>query len=126
MAAPRNRRHIVVATPPEAEGFTSRRAGRAKSFNRPPDRVQHAQQLTEGLRSAVQQAAARRTAEGVAPEGILVQFEAPPDVDLKLDSLESKRAGIELRAVHRTRQAPDQPYVEIATVSFRKGKFNTS
>jgi hypothetical protein len=122
MAAPRNRRHIIVATPPEAEGFTSRRTGRTRPFNRPADRVQHAERLAEGLTSAVQQVTARRAAEGAAPEGILVQFEAPPDVDLKLESLESKRAGIELRAVHRARPAPDQPPAELATVFIPQGQ----
>jgi Subtilase family len=116
MAAPKNRRHIIVDTPPQAEGFTSRRSGRAKPFERPTDRAVHARQLTEGLTAAVEQAAARRVAQGAASEGILVQFEAPPDVDLKLDSLESKRAGIELRAVHRTSPAPNQRPVETATV----------
>jgi hypothetical protein len=116
MAAPKNRRHIVIDTPPEAEGFTSRRSGRAKSFERPADRAAHARQLTEGLTAAVEQVAARRVAEGAAPEGILIQFMAPPDIGLNLDSLESKRAGIELRAVRRTKQGPDQPPVETATV----------
>jgi hypothetical protein len=117
MAAPRNRRHILVALPPEAEGFTSRRSGRAKPFDRPADRVQHAQRLTQGLTTAADEAAARRAAEGAAPAvGILVQFEAPPGVDLKLESLENKHAGIEVRGVHRSRPSDDQPYVETATV----------
>ena len=123
MAAPRNRRHILVANPPEAEGFTSRRSGRSKPFARPPDRVQHALQLTEGLTTAVEQVAARRAAEGAAPAvGVLVQFEAPPGVDLKLESLENKHAGIEVRGAHRTRQTEDQPYVETATVFIPEGK----
>lgn len=123
MAAPRNRRHILVAVPPEAEGFTSRRSGRAKSFDRPADRVQHAQQLTQALTTAVEQVAARRAAEGVAGTvGILVQFEAPPGVDLKLESVENKHAGIEVRGVRRTRQAEDLPYVETATVFIPEGK----
>lgn len=123
MAAPRNRRHIIVATPPEAEGFTSRRTGRAQPFDRPPDRVQHAQRLAQGLTTAVERVAARRMAEGAAPEaGILVEFEAPPGVDLKLESLENKHAGIEVRGVRRTREAEDQPYVEAATVFIPEGR----
>jgi hypothetical protein len=122
MPAPRNRRHIIVATPPQVEGFTSRRGGRPKPFSRPPDRAQHALQLTEGLTSAVRQVAAKRAADGAAPTGILVQFESPPDVDLKLDSLESKRTGIELRGVHRARLTDDQPYIETATVFIPEGK----
>jgi hypothetical protein len=125
MPAPRNRRHILIATAPEAEGFTSRRTGRPKAFVRPPNRVQHAQLLTQGLATAVREANARRAAEGVVapPElGILVQFEAPPGVDLKLESLENKHAGIELRGVHRTRAADGEPYVETATVFIPEGK----
>lgn len=123
MAAPRNRRHILVALPPEAEGFTSRRSGRAKPFDRPADRVQHARHLTQALTTAVEQVAARRAAEGAAPAmGIFVQFEAPPSVDLRLESLENKHAGIEVRGVHRARQAEDQPYVETATVFIPEGR----
>jgi hypothetical protein len=125
MAAPRNRRHILIAAPPEAEGFTSRRTGRLKAFDRPPNRVRHAQLLRQGLTTAVEEAAARRAAQGVAvpPDpGILVQFQAPPGVDLKLESLENKHAGIELRGVHRTREAEGEPYVETATVFIPDGK----
>jgi hypothetical protein len=52
----------------------------------------------------------------------LIQFEAPPGVDLKLESLESKRAGIEVRGVQRLRQADDQATVEKATVFIPEGK----
>jgi hypothetical protein len=124
MAAPRNRRHILVATPPEAEGFTSRRTGRAKAFNRPPDRVEQAQRLTHGLTAAVEEVNARRAAEGAAAPtdvGILVEFQAPAGVDLKLESLENKYAGIELRGVRRTRAAEGEPYVETATVFIPEG-----
>ena len=124
MAAPRNRRHILVATPPVAEGFTTRRSGRSKAFNRPPDRVQHAQRLTQGLTAAVQEIGARRAVEAGVPagQGILVQFEAPAGVDLKLDSLENKHAGIELRGVHQTPVAERQTYRETATVFIPEGK----
>jgi hypothetical protein len=122
MAAPRNRRHILVTDPPQAEGFTSRRSGRPKSFNRPTNRAQHAGRLAEGLTNAVQQVGMRRAAEAAAPAGILVQFEAPPGVDLKLESLESKRAGIEVRGVHQTQQVGDQASVETATVFIPEGK----
>ena len=124
MAAPRNRRHILLSTPPEAEGFTSRRTGRPRTFVRPADRVQHAQGLTEALTGAGQEATARRVAEGVLPParpGILIQFEAPSGVDLKLESLENNRAGIELRGVRRTAAAAGDEYVETATVFVPEG-----
>lgn len=122
MAAPRNRRHILVATRAAAEGFTSRRTGRSKTFDRPADRVRHAQGLTQALTIAVREAETRRLADADAlpKPGILVQFEAPSGVDLKLESLENKRAGIELRGVHRTVAAAGQ-YVETATVFVPEG-----
>ena len=53
--------------------------------------------------------------------GILIQFEAPSGIELKLESLESKRAGIELRGVRRTESAVGTAYVETATVFVPEG-----
>src|SRR5438309_5848877 len=125
MAAQRNRQHILVNAPPEAEGFTSRRAGGPKNFDRPANRVAHAQGLTHALTAAAAEAAARRAVEGAAapPDvGIYVQFQAPAGVDLKLESLENKHAGIEVRGVHRSRPAEGQPFVETATVFIPEGQ----
>jgi hypothetical protein len=75
------------------------------------------------LTTAVEQVASKRAAEGVATTvGILVQFEAPPGVELKLESVENKHAGIEVRGVRRTQQTEDQQYVETATVFIPEGK----
>ena len=125
MAAPRNRRHIIVTAGPETEGFTSRRAGGAKAFDRPPNRIQHSQGLTQALTTAVEEASVRRGAEAAAAPadlGIYVQFQAPAGVDLKLESLENKHAGIEVRGVHRTRAAAGEASVETATVFIPEGK----
>ena len=125
MAAPRNRRHILVTAAPEAEGFTSRRAGGPKAFARPPNRIQHSQQLTHALTTAVEEASVRRAVEAAAAPadvGIYVQFQAPAGVELKLESLENKHAGIEVRGVHRTRAAEGEAYVETATVFIPEGK----
>lgn len=122
MAAPRNRRHIFVAAPPETEGFTSRRSGRSKPFSRPGDRVRHAEHLTQALTLAAEQAAARRQGDATAAGvGIYVQFQAPPGVDLKLESLESTHAGIEVRGVQRVPHGDDS-YLETATVFVPEGK----
>src|SRR6266849_6099419 len=118
MAAPRNRRHILITAPPEAEAFTSRRTGGEKAFTRPTNRLRHARQLTDALRTATEQVRARREVEPtVAPPdvGIYVQFQAPAGVDLKLESLENKPAGIEVRGVQRTRLREDAPFIETAT-----------
>ena len=119
MAAPRNRRHILVADPPQTEAFTTRRSARAKEFQRPPNRAEHARQLTVALSRAVEQAAfgerQEAQAEG-ARTGILVSFRAPPGVELNLKSLENKRAGIEVRDVILSAMQDEQAFVETATV----------
>jgi hypothetical protein len=51
------------------------------------------------------------------PAGILVSFQSPPDVDLKLESLENKTKGIEIRSVTLVGQPP----VETATVFIPEG-----
>jgi hypothetical protein len=53
---------------------------------------------------------------------VYIQFRAPAGVDLKLESLENKPAGIELRGVQRTTPAADQAFVETATVFVPEGK----
>ncbi len=124
MPAPRNRRHILVPGEPASEPFTSRGSGGAKEFKRPEDRVQHARRLTEGLTRAQAEVAALRANAVVPPAeplaGILVSFQSPPGIELKLDSLENKTAGIEVRAVTR-REENGQPFVETATVFIPEG-----
>ena len=119
MASPRNRRHILVTNPPRAEAFTTRRSGRAKAFERPPNREEHARRLTDDLnraveRGAIDQRQAARTEPGKA--GVLVAFQAPQGVELNLKSLENKRAGIEVRDVTRLAGQDEQSFVETATV----------
>lgn len=125
MPAPRNRRHILVPGDPVSEPFTSRGRGGAKPFQRPDDRVQHARRLTDGLTRVQAEVAAVRAIAVVRPEepqtGILVSFESPPGVELKLDSLENKTAGIEVRGVTR-RDEPGQPFIETATVFIPEGR----
>ena len=119
MPAPRNRRHILVADPPQTEAFTTRRSGRAKEFQRPANRAEHARQLTAGLNRAVEQAAVGERQEAQAERartGILVSFRAPPGVELNLKSLENKRAGIEVRDVILSAGQDEQAFVETATV----------
>jgi hypothetical protein len=51
-----------------------------------------------------------------AEPGIYIQFESPPGVELKLESLENRKRGIELVAVQRTRVEAEGPAVQLATV----------
>ncbi len=119
MASPRNRRHILVTNPPRAEAFTTRRSGRAKAFQRPANRAQHARHLTVALNRAVEQGVlGRRQAEQAEQgrAGILVAFQAPQGVELNLKSLENKRAGIEVRDVTWLAAQDEQTFIETATV----------
>lgn len=126
MPAPRNRRHIFVTAPPEVDPFTSTRTGRARTFTRPPDPAAHVARLQAGLIDAQREALARRGAVAAQVEGgehgILLEFEAPPGVDLKLDSLESKRSGIQLVGVKVEPSIPNELPVERATVFIPEGK----
>src|SRR5690606_29052489 len=56
-----------------------------------------------------------------AEPGLYVQFESPPGIALKLESLEDRRKGIELVAV-RTVEQEDAPPIEWATVFVPDGK----
>ena len=119
MAAPRNRRHILVADAPQTEAFTTRRSGRTKAFQRPANRVEQAHQLTVALNRAVEQVPVGERQEAQAERGrtgSLVAFRAPPGVELNLKLLENKRAGIEVRDVIRSAGQDEQAFVETATV----------
>ena len=119
MAAPRNRRHILIADPPQTEAFTTRRSSRPKAFQRPSNRLEHAHQLTVALNRAIERAAVGQRQVAQAERGrtgSLVAFRAPPGVELNLKSLESKGAGIEVRDVIRSAGQDEQAFVETATV----------
>ena len=119
MPAPRNRRHILVTDPPQSEAFTTRRTSRAKPFQRPANRVEHAHQLTFALNRAVERAAVGQRQVAQAEQGIpgiLAAFRAPPGVELNLKSLENKGAGIEIRDVIRSAGQDNEAFVETATV----------
>src|SRR5258708_5293070 len=120
MPAPRNRRHIFVTALPDVDDFTSRRSARAKSIARPQDPVAHAARLNAAVVSAHGEALERRGAVGPQIEqalsGIYLEFESPPGVDLKLESLESKQSGIQLIAVKREPSGQDGLLIEKATV----------
>lgn len=124
MAAPRNRRHILVTAPPQAEAFTTRRSARAKDFPRPADRVQHARQLIGALNRAVGQVAVGQPPTAQAEQarvGIRVAFQGSPGVELNLKSLENKDAGIEIMGVTRTAEQGEQAFIETATVFIPEG-----
>ncbi len=55
------------------------------------------------------------TVHGAEP-GVYIQFESPPGVEMKLESLEDRRQGIELVAVQRVAAGPEESVVQLATV----------
>ncbi len=128
MPAPRNRPHIVVATAPQAEPFTPHSGGASPVFTRPSDRPQHAEVLKLALQSADAEAVERRhhaplTVEGARP-GRYIEFEGPAGVDLQLDSLDLRRSGIEVVAVHPRREADEVAIAQRATVFIPDGKLS--
>jgi Subtilase family len=121
MPAPRNRKHLLVPTAPTAEPYTPhlRRIERPP-YAGPPDRQRHAAALHDALTHAQAESEASRAATDItvhgAEPGLYVEFESPPGVDLKLESLEDRRRGIELVAVHRAQADREEHVVQFGTV----------
>lgn len=121
MPAPRNRKHLLVRTAPTAEQYTPHRKKiEQPAYGGPPDRQRHAAALRDALTQALTESEANRTATDIsvhgAEPGLYVEFESPPGVDLKLESLEDRRRGIELVAVHPAPAAPEGTIVQFGTV----------
>jgi hypothetical protein len=128
MAAPRNRKHLVVRTPPRIEEYSPHpRRVPLRPVPGPGDRRQHARVLTAALRNAERETIERRDELGItvrgAEPGLYVEFESPPGIDLKLESLENRRKGIELFAV-RTIERSEEPSVQLAAVFVPDGKLS--
>lgn len=128
MAAPRNRRHILVPGPPTAEEYKPH--GRKIDVTKPAppaSRAKHGKALERALRAAVVEANKRRDDAGIevhgAVPGLYVQFESQPDVPLQVASLEDSRQGIEVVAVSDSKtEEPEPRRIERATVFVPDGK----
>jgi hypothetical protein len=121
MPAPRNRKHLLVRTAPSAEAYRPHpRKIEQPTYAGPPDRQRHAAALRDALTEAQRQAEANRAAVEIsvhgAQPGLYVEFESPPGVDLKLESLEDRRRGIEMVAVRRGPADPEGLAIQFATV----------
>jgi hypothetical protein len=126
MAAPRNRRHLIVQTPPQTEAYTPHpRAIPPVQVPGPANRRRHAAALRASLIAAQRESQTAREELQVdvhgAEPGLYIQFESLPGVDLKLESLEDKRKGIEVVAVRRPGLAAEDT-VERATVFVPEGQ----
>jgi len=108
MAAPRDRKHILVPGGPKTEKYRPH----GKKITPPPlpavaDRAAHGAALSAALREAQAAAAERRQAAGIGIAGstpsVYVEFNSVEDVRLELSTLEAQRSGIELVSVrHET------------------------
>jgi len=121
MPAPRNRKHLLVRTAPSSEAYRPHpRKIEQPVFVGPLDRQRHASALRNALTEAQQEAQANREATDIsvhgAQPGLYVEFQSPPGVELKLESLEDQRRGIELVAVRRLAAGSGEPTVQLATV----------
>lgn len=122
MAAPRNRKHILVPAPPTAESYKP--YGRKIDVTKPAppeSRAKHGKALERALKAAVVEANERRDGAGVevhgAVPGLYVQFESQPGVPLQVTSLEDSRQGIEVVAVSYSKtEEPEPRRIERATV----------
>src|SRR5919204_2921404 len=119
MPAPRNRKHLLIPNPPASEAYTPHpKKIKQPSFPGPQNRQRHARALQRALSTAEREAQEARetldiTVHGAEP-GLYIQFESPPGINLKLDSLENRKQGIELVAVQQS--AEEEPAVQLATV----------
>jgi len=128
MAAPRNRKHILVPDQPLAEMYKPHlRTIKLPKPPPPPSRANHGKALERALREAVVEAIKRREDAGIevhgAMPGLYVQFESQPGVSLQVTSLEDSRQGIEVVAVsHSKTEDPEPRRIERATVFVPDGK----
>ncbi|MRR56981.1 MAG: S8 family peptidase [Deltaproteobacteria bacterium] len=97
--------HLVLTGTSQTELYTSISTGGPKHKHPERNRQQHGQALLaklERIREEAVEVGREQTAFGIdTGSGIYLQFESDPDFELKLESLESVRDGIELVAVKR-------------------------
>jgi hypothetical protein len=99
--------HLIVPAGQEPVRFTSPNTGRNESLTLPDrDRAQHAQNLVTRLEQVGETAAARaeeQKAFGLDDGlGIYLTFQSEPNFDLKFESLDIARSGIELCTLKTT------------------------
>lgn len=120
MAAPRDRRHILVPLDRrQASAYTwPKRAIKSDPAPAPASRKVHGDALRALFAQALTEAHARRGAATVevhgAEPGVYVEFEGRPGATLKLPSLENRAKGIEVVAATDPPETPQE--VQRATV----------
>lgn len=128
VAAPRNRKHVILGVGPTAEACVPR--ARKIKVAKPPapeSRSENGTKLVRALEAALIEAHRRRAAAGIevhgANPGLYLQFASQPGVALHLASLEDARQGIELLAVtYGATEEVEPRRIERATVFVPEGK----
>ena len=113
--------HLLVRDTAATRPYTSPRDGREPKLNLPSrNRVQHAEALIQQIKQAQEQEAniiQEQKAFGLdTGNGIYISFESEPAFDLKFESLEFQRGGIELCSI---KQVGEQ---SVVTVFIPEGK----
>jgi len=114
--------HFLIADTAHTEPYTSP-SSRGKSFHLPRrQRESHGQRLLSRfheLREESESIIKEQKAFGIdAGNGIYIQFESEPGFDLKFESLEAIKSGIELLAVQKKKKK------SFATVFVPEGKLD--
>lgn len=93
-------RHLFPSVRDAAESYQYPHDVRGGSFDVPPrDRIPHAETLATQVRAAESASLAGPSPEEhAAPEGLVLDIRSDPGFKLKLDSLEYRQSGIELRS----------------------------
>lgn len=125
MVASRDRKHLLVPNKPRSESYRPHAKGFSpKNYPSPPDRRAHADFLGQSFDQIQKDSEARRGVESVfvpsSTPGITVEFESPPSLELKLESLDNKKQKIELLNVRPSGHKDDAP-VQRATVFIPDG-----
>ena len=99
--APDRLRHLLIEGRVDGQSFTTPPQGGRSGFSTPPrDRFSHADKLRselDGIREQARCAEQERLAAGVSTDfGLVIEFASDPGFELKAESLERRRSGIQL------------------------------
>jgi len=94
-------KHVLIANPGEERGYTSPTRGGGVFATPPRDRRIHARKLRSDVDRARQDAAALAEETGHTIDDLCLEILGEPGYELKLESLEDARLGIQVRSVHK-------------------------